>query len=219
MNAAKPSPAEPGPFNGPYPSREEITRDRIMDGCIRALADHGLHGLKMKFIIETAGVSRQTLYNHYRNREEVIRDAFVREGIRISRGCAEAITRYEGIEDKFVYGMLWMYQQLPANPLLNQIVLHHEEFLAIVGLDQAIPLEQFGRLCFGEVLEEHPLLAAEFAEISELWSRAVLSFLLFEGEEKRSLAELEGFIRRRLVPGLGLGDAAASRAPTNQAQR
>lgn len=199
------SPApEPISYEGPYPSREEITRNRIMDGCIRGLQQHGLQGLKIKHIIEAAGVSRQSLYNHFRNRDEIIREAFNREGIRISARCAEEITRYPDIEDKFVYGMLWMYQQLPANPLLNLIVLHHEECMAIVGLGRHIPMESFGRLCFGAVLEEQPQLADQFAEISELWSRAVLSFLLFEGEEKKSLAQLEGFIRRRLVPGLGL---------------
>jgi len=190
-------------FNGPYPSREMISRDRIMDACVRGIAEHGLEGLKVKHIIDGAGISRQTLYNHYRNRDDIIRDAFMREGARISQACAAHIAQYPGVEDKFVKGMLFMYQSLPQNPVLNLIVLHHQEFLEAIGFS-VTPLDQFGQLCFAQVVQEHPELKEEFREISELWSRAVLSFLLFEGEDKRSPSELEGFVRRRLVPGLGL---------------
>ena len=190
-------------FSGPYPTRESITRERIMDACVRGIAQHGLHNLKVKHIIDSSGISRQTLYNHYRNRNDIIRDAFVREGVRVSEACANEITRYASVEDKFVKGMVFMHGALPRNPIMSQIVLHHREFLDVIGLG-TVPLDQFGRLCFAAVIEAHPALEPEFAEISELWSRSVLSFLLFEGEKKRSEQELEDYIRRRLAPGLGL---------------
>lgn len=192
-------------FDGPYPTREAVTRDRIMDACIRGIAAHGLKGLKLKHIIEAAGVSKQTVYNHYRNLDAIVLGAFTREGTRISLACAEEIRRYDALEDKFVKGFLFIYENLPNNPVLNQIVLNHKEFLDFIGISQ-YPMQQFGRLCFGDVLREHPQLAASFNEVAELWSRSVLSFLLFEGETRKSREELEGFVRRRLVPGLGLSD-------------
>ena len=54
------------------------------------------------------------------------------------------------------------------------------------------------------IWQEHPGLAPDFEEISELCSRAILSFLLFEGRQKKSIVDLEDYVRRRLVPGLGL---------------
>lgn len=190
-------------FDGPYPTRESITRDKIMDACVRSIAQYGLKGLKLKHIIEAAGISRQTVYNHYRNLDAIVRDAFTREGTRIAEACAEEIRGYTGLEDKFVKGFLFIYENLPKNPVLNQIVLNHKAFLESIGIND-FPLEQFGRICYAEVLTEHPQLSGSFSEIAELWSRSVLSFLLFDSDQKKSLEDLEGFVRRRLVPGLGI---------------
>lgn len=197
MTAKAPQPAESGAFS----PREQAMRDRIMDGCMQAIAEYGIESLKARHIIECSGVSRQTVYNHYPSHKAILQDTFAREGIRISLACADAIAQYPDVEDKFVKGMVFMYQQLPQNPVLNLIVQYHHGFLDAIGLAM-MPLSEFGHLCFGEVFTENPQLADDIEEISELWARSVLSLLLFEEQERRKPAELEAYIRRRLVPGL-----------------
>lgn len=195
--------AEPaGDWHGPYPSREEVTRNRIMDACVRAIADFGLEGLKLKHIIELSGLSRQTIYNYYGNRNEIIQAAFAREGLAVCQACAEIIRQYESMEDKFVKGFVFMYEALPANPVLRQIIDHHYEFLSVVGLDN-YPLQAFGSQCFGEVFEASPILAASLEEISDYWARSLLSTLLFSGSFGGE-GGLEGYVRRRLLPGLAI---------------
>lgn len=184
-------------------ARELAMRDRIMDGCMQAIAEHGIESLKARHIIEAAGVSRQTVYNHYPSHKAILQATFAREGIRVSLACADAIRAYRSVEDKFVKGMVFMYQQLPRNPVLNLIVQYHHRFLEAIGLEM-MPLKEFGRLCFGEVFAAHPKLAQDMEEMSELWARSVLSLFLFDDQANRDPAELEGYIRRRLLPGLGL---------------
>lgn len=192
-----------GEWQGPYPSREEVTRDRIMDACVRAIAGHGLEGLKLKHIIDQSGLSRQTIYNHYGNRNEIIQAAFTREGITVCQACADVIRPYDSAQEQFVKGFMFMFEALPANPVLRQIIDHHYEFLNVVGLDN-YPLQQFGSQCFGEVFAASPRLAASAEEISDFWARSLLSTLLFSGSFEYGEGGLEGYVRRRLLPGLGL---------------
>lgn len=191
-------------FKGPYPSREEITRDRLMDACILAIGQHGLSKLKIKHIVEISGVSRQTLYNYYKNREALIQEAFLREGIKLSEMVIQEIRRYTDLEDKFVKGWLFVYENLPQNPILNLLVDPESALYSIVGLSH-YPFEYFGRLCFSEIFEEHPELLDDAADIGELWSRNLMSFLLMKDDE-RSLDDIEAFVRKRLVPGLYLDE-------------
>lgn len=186
-----------------YLRPEAITRERILDGCVSALDSFGLEKLRMKHIIESSGLSKQTIYNHYKNQRAVLLDAYTREGERLSRGCAEQIRAFESLEDKFVMGMVYVHDSLPANPLLREIVTNHAGFLSALNLD-AIPLEQFGRLCFSDVIQAHPALAVEFSELADYWSRSVLSLLFFRSTDIRGSEQLIGYIRRRLVPGLNL---------------
>jgi len=190
-------------YSPKYPSQEEITRDRIMDACALGLEQYDLQGLRIKHIIELSGLSKQTVYNHFKNRDEVLLGVFAREGARLSEACANEIRSCEAIDDKFVWGLIFIYEQLPRNPVLAQIISNHHEFLLVLGL-QTIPMGRFGRLCFGEVVEEYPALAGEFEEIAEFWGRSVRSLLLFGTELERRRDALEDYVRRRLLPGLHL---------------
>ena len=55
--------------------KRERTRAIILDGIVETIARYGLEGTTVREIVETAGVSHGTFYNHFENRDEAIRVA------------------------------------------------------------------------------------------------------------------------------------------------
>ena len=68
------------------------TRERILDGALRAIARHGLTKLGMSDVSDSAGVSRGTLYRYFPSREELLHEpGGVRERERFQQRVGEAL--------------------------------------------------------------------------------------------------------------------------------
>ena len=50
-------------------------RERIIDAALTLVAEHGLAGVTMVAVADTAGVARATLYNHYPDVASIVTDA------------------------------------------------------------------------------------------------------------------------------------------------
>ena len=48
------------------------TRQRIIDATLTLMLEHGLSGVTMTAVADTAGVARQTLYNHFPDVEQIV---------------------------------------------------------------------------------------------------------------------------------------------------
>jgi AcrR family transcriptional regulator len=57
---------EPGADRGPK------TRGRIIEAALGLIADRGMGGVSMTAIAESAGVARQTLYNHFPDLDSIV---------------------------------------------------------------------------------------------------------------------------------------------------
>jgi AcrR family transcriptional regulator len=67
------------------------TRERILDGAVRAVARHGLAKLGMSDVSTSAGVSRGTLYRYFSNREVLLDALAVEEGRRFFERVLAAV--------------------------------------------------------------------------------------------------------------------------------
>jgi AcrR family transcriptional regulator len=57
----------------------EITRERILDGAVQAVALHGLSKLGMSDVSRSAGVARGTVYRYFASRDELLNALAARE--------------------------------------------------------------------------------------------------------------------------------------------
>ena len=48
------------------------TRERIIEATLRLIADRGFAGVTMRAVAETAGIARQTLYNHFPDIDSIV---------------------------------------------------------------------------------------------------------------------------------------------------
>ena len=186
-----------------YPSHDEQVRQRLQDAAIACVRELGFNKVSMRHIAERSGLVRQTVYNYYNSKFDLLGEAFLREGTQLALAIAGHIRGIDRIEDQFVEAFLFLVEALPRNPILALMVEPGNEFLSTIRME--LPFDQFGQMVFGDFFRSNPALAAQAEEISEYWSRNALSFLTFRTTE-RSRDELEGYVRRRLVPGLRLQD-------------
>lgn len=62
-------------MNATSTSEQAGTRDRIIEAALRLMAERGFAGVTMKAVADTAGVARQTLYNHFSDVDSIVAEA------------------------------------------------------------------------------------------------------------------------------------------------
>lgn len=186
-----------------FPSHDEQVRLRLQDAAIACVSEVGFNKVRIRDIGDRAGLARQTVYNYYSNKYDVVAAAFMREGMQLAENVAAHIQAVEGVENKFVEGFLYVVEQFPLNPVLALVLEPGSDFLARAGM-RYWPFSDIGQVVFAGVFQEFPALAEQAEEISEHWSRNAMSFLTLRGRTERSREELAGYVRRRLLPGLCL---------------
>ncbi len=82
------------------PSDESLPepRERILRGAALAMSAHGFHGMSMRELARTAGMSLSNLYNYFASKEEIL-FALQKEAFEVLVSSAEgALQRMEGSE-------------------------------------------------------------------------------------------------------------------------
>ncbi len=81
------------------------TEDRIIHAALELIAHDGLGAVTMMKVAETAGVSRQTLYNHYRDVDSIVAEAIGRhnrESIQLLESSLRVVDDPEGKLEQLV---------------------------------------------------------------------------------------------------------------------
>jgi AcrR family transcriptional regulator len=191
--------------SAPYPTIEEVTRNKLMDAGITCIQRIGFDKTTIKDIARESGIARQTVYNYYKNKSELIADAFRREGLKLAAQSASYVSDFDTAEEMFVQGFLYIYEHFPKNSVLALLLEPGNSFLQKVGMTY-YPFEFFCLTAFAPIFARYPYLKESSEDISELWIRSVLSFLTMPSASEKTDKQLEQFVRKCLVPGLGLKD-------------
>ncbi|HEX2095877.1 MAG TPA: helix-turn-helix domain-containing protein [Solirubrobacterales bacterium] len=84
----------PGRHGLPRAYVAENQRERILNGVVEAVGEHGYEGTTIARIVEAAGISRRTFYEHFEGKEDCFLaaydmiDAHVREAMLAAPGAA-----------------------------------------------------------------------------------------------------------------------------------
>lgn len=186
-----------------YPSYEDVLRARIMDAAILCMKEKGIDKTRIGDIATTMGISRQTIYNYFANKNELFDAIFSREAITLADKIARHIETFKTLDDKFTQAFLCAIEEFPQHPVLSHVITSGGQFLREVGHSRE-RMQAFGELVLYQVFDEHPQLRKNAGEICEFLSRNIISFLVMPDPNPRSPKELEGYVRRRLLPGLGI---------------
>jgi AcrR family transcriptional regulator len=107
-------------------SRAEVIanqRGRIFDGLAAALAYHGYEDTKIADIIELAGLSRATFYEHFQGKEPCFAAAYEDGVERLAAAVEEAVQGERGWANQLSAGLGAGLEFLAASPSLAHLLL------------------------------------------------------------------------------------------------
>ena len=107
----------------PQPSRRqtrvEDTRQTILDAAVALYQSQGVERTSTSAIIERSGLGRTSFYRHFKDADEVLNQAVIRDFEAVMADFA--VQRYEhvGLAEQIVEDMIWFIRQLRRRPALK----------------------------------------------------------------------------------------------------
>ena len=198
----EPGSKQRGAWDGNPPDRT-AARERLLEVAAQCIARDGIVGTGIAHVALEAGVSRPTVYRYFKDREALILSVLLQAGLRLANEVQEHIRAFADPGEKIAEATLFTLQAIRENPVLRQVwqsatvdanVLH--------GFTQPASIT-FARVALSEIIEVTRWDEDQAAESMEFMLRMILS-LLAAPEPHRTEQDLREFLRRRLVPALGL---------------
>jgi AcrR family transcriptional regulator len=185
------------------PPHRTAARERLLEVAAVCVAREGIAGTGIAHVALEAGVSRPTVYRYFKDREELIRSVLLQAGLRLANEVQEHIRAVPDPGEKIVAATVFTLGAIQDNAVLRQ-VWKPALFDATVlqGFTQPASIT-FTRVALAEIIDATGWDEDEAAESMEFMLRMILS-LLATPEPRRTDEELRQFLRRRLVPALGL---------------
>lgn len=182
------------------PEATGTAADRLLASAAELLGDSSWSDLSMAAVAERAGVSRQTLYNSFGTRKQLLQSMLLRE-VESFLGDVEAalVTAADDPEVALERAFAAYLRGIEQNPLVRALVVDEDPDLLAVLLEQGINVVGYAaaRLS-GAVTSLWPRATAEDVELlADALVRLAISFAVFPPGSGRDIA---AEIRALLAP-------------------
>ena len=178
-------------------------RDHIIDAASRCLATLGLERTSLTAIAQAAGVSRQTIYKYFPTKEAIVVKALESEAARVSERIMAVAKCNTTAADYAVDLCLAARAEFLRNPAISPMVTvigQAGETDRVLGPEAIAVARRF----LEPILTFAPDKRSHLDEMTETFIRFQLSLLEFKSAMTESEDTLRAYLRRVLVPALGL---------------
>lgn len=178
-------------------------RERILDATAALAERSGFQGVSMAAVAAEAGVSRQTVYAHFGGREELLDEAIMRITSQVVDRIQDQVADAGDAAERIVEFIVVLRSEFRRQRVLGALLFPGGDSpLFDDGIfARAKPL---AAQWLAPMLTREPRLAARLDDVLEILMRFGLSILLFNSDTIRTDDDLRGFLRRSLIPALGL---------------
>ena len=179
------------------------TKQKLMEAAITCVKRWGMDKTSLNDIAKEAGCARQTVYNYYKNKDDLIFVALLESGDMFARKLIAHVRTFATPAERILEGIIYCLLQLPNEPYL--------ELLSDNRISPLINPEAFNSaICMGLInqcadvcLEDaSAALQANSTEIAETMTRIVLSLIAIPGPQVRDEQQLRDYVNKRFIPGL-----------------
>lgn len=192
-------------WSGDPPATEAEARARLIHAALRCAEVKGLRSTTVADIAHEAGVTRPTVYAHFADRHAVFHAAFLEATARLAVGARDAMLEKPTAGERAIEAVAYFVLELPRDPCLKLTLTDDGlgEFTSQAVRADAIGLAQAAAI-LAPMFDLAPALRRQSAEVVEVIVRFALSLLTVPGPDHRTPAQLRAFLRRRLLPAIGL---------------
>lgn len=189
-------------WSGNRPDNTADARDRICQAAFTCFLRLGIQRTSMTDIAREAGITRPTLYKHFKNKADVLFSAVDGEALQFALDVVAHARTFDTLEERIVETIVYVVSEFPKSPHLA-LVLRDEmgEQLRARAFSSEATLV-FSQLTAAPLIELQPDLAEQGVEITEIMSRFAISMILFPGRYAEDRDGLRQLIVRRVLPGL-----------------
>ncbi len=158
----------------------EGTRTRILDAAIRAMSTHGLARLSLEDVAQEAGVSRQTVYRYFGNRDALVSAAILREEDAFIARMVASAERHEEFRPALEAAFGEALRAAREHPLLDRLLATEPESLLPFLTTGHGPVLSAARPVVARLLARWVpgLSAPELELVSEAATRLIVSYAI-----------------------------------------
>lgn len=177
------------------------TRTRLLNGALDCMR----RGARVSFadVARSSGVARQTIYAYFPDRDSLVNEAIDFAAIQLTRDVAMRTASIESASDALVEALIAFYEAAQSDPAIGQLIamtLHPRRANRGTIPSNAMRLVRtFVRRRPADAGTE-----ADLDEVAEVFLRYLLSVLAYSSTSTETVDSLRAFLRRRMVPALGL---------------
>lgn len=180
-----------------------LMRERILRAARECLERWGLEKTSMGDIAAQAGLSRRTLYLHFESRQALLTALAVQLGNQFGERLLAHIAGLNRASDRVVEYALYAIREFDREPLLREVTAAIAESTQVFSFPES-------RHTYGEILRAI-LGDQEIEDVDagyEVLIRFIHSMIFVTGPVERDDEALRHFLRRHLVPALGVPASA-----------
>jgi AcrR family transcriptional regulator len=193
---------------GPAPD----TRERLLAGTLACLRAGGIERTSIAAVARASRVSRPTIYAHFASLDDLIHEAVQSAAVDLSARLGREIAGVEHSADRLVEFVVAAHREFKADPVVGLLM----DVTVAAGLSHhgTLPAAMFelSRQPVAAVLRNEPEALGRIDEIIETTMRFLVSVLTYSSENTSSDERLRAYLRRTLVPALGLSAVATKGA-------
>ncbi len=187
---------------GEPPQNDADARRRLTDAAVRCVRRLGAERTRLADVAAEAGVTRPTLYAYFSSRDDILRAAMLSAADDLVDRLCRRVDKIEDPAEVAVETLIFCLEEVASNPGLAPLLTPGS------NPSSAAPLVQRGldvaKRAVRPIIDRRPALEPEWDEIAEVMVRFFLSFASVPSPKRRSDTQLRDFLRKRLVPALGL---------------
>ncbi|MEZ4328556.1 MAG: TetR family transcriptional regulator [Polyangiales bacterium] len=198
-------------WSGSPPESEAEARARLIAAALQCAEAKGLRRTTIADIAAAAGVTRPTVYTYFPDRHTIFHAAFLDATARLAVGARAAMAAKRTAGERAVEAVVYFALELPRDPCLRLTLTDDGlgEFTSQALRQDAVALGQAAAI-LAPMFELAPQLRPQRAEVVEVIVRFALSLLTVPSPRARTPAQLRAFLRRRLLPAIGLAEDPAA---------
>lgn len=152
------------------------TRTAILDATLALLGETTLSRLSLEKVAAEAGVSRQTLYRYFGNREGLLTAVIVREEERLLEELEQATEATEGLHDGLAAAIQELLEWTRDHPLLMRLLAEDPQVLVPLLTTGAGPVLTVARPVVEAILTQRLAAGSDVAATADVLTRLMISY-------------------------------------------
>jgi AcrR family transcriptional regulator len=182
---------------------EPETRDLLLESAFHCAVRSGWSRVRMGQVAGRAGVSRQTLYRHFRTKEGLALALALREQEAFLEGCRRAFVAKTDIQAAVRAAVAWTLKHAVSHPLLRQAIEDSGSGVLPYITTRAQPLLRRGRDLLARLIADlDPTLDAEGVDLTaDVLTRELFSHVITPSEPVDVVAARLGTLAGRVAGG------------------